>query len=75
MKMPVTAACAALLTLSAPAMARTDCHQDMKEMLQGTLEIGRDVDRSPSDDQAPSGCALAAWQGNPGMPLVISSVR
>lgn len=75
MKMPVTIAAAILLMLSAPAMAKTDCHQDMKEMLQGTLEIARHVDRSPSDDQAPSGCTLASWQGTSVMPSSISSAR
>ena len=58
------------LTLSAllpsAALAQADCHQDMKEMLQGTLDMAKQADVEKSNDDGSDACTLADWQGRPG---------
>lgn len=51
----------AMLSLSTMSMAKTDCHADLKDMLQGTLNMTSEADNSqtgtPTDST--SGCTLA----------------
>ncbi len=56
------------LSLSTMAMAKTDCHADLKDMLQGTLNMASEADNSqigtPTDSTG--GCTLAIRQdGSP----------
>lgn len=55
---------AVVLTLLwvSPTSARTDCHYDMKDMLEGTLEIAREVETNRQGQGEPADCTLAGWK-------------
>jgi hypothetical protein len=48
--------------MSPPAFAQSDCHDDMKDMLQGTLDIAHDINMAPRDLGDPADCTLASWR-------------
>jgi hypothetical protein len=53
----------ALALLWSPfASASSDCHYDMKDMLQGTLEVAQHAGSEPPEQRQPADCTLAAWQ-------------
>ncbi len=43
------------------AIAQSDCDQDMKDMLEGTLDIAKHVDVGKTDGDS-QGCTLASWE-------------
>jgi hypothetical protein len=44
-----------------PALARSDCHHDMKDMLEGTLEVAKDFNSGLEERDHPVDCTLATW--------------
>ena len=63
MKLLMAAVTVASLSVSTAALAGTDCHQDLKDMLQGTLEIESETNNIQNDHyNASSNCTLATWQ-------------
>ncbi len=53
----------ALATLiPSAAFAQLDCHQNMKDMLQGTLEMSKKADVWKAEDDGSHGCTIAEWQ-------------
>lgn len=67
MKLPVIVLTAALLSFAANAEVQTDCHQSLKDMLEGTLEHEGEINNSQTDTSpdAPDGCTLAERPGAP----------
>lgn len=64
MKMPGLLIAIALATLlPSAAQAQRDCHQDMKDLLQGTLDMAKQADVRQAGDSGSSGCTLAGDQG------------
>ena len=61
MNLPAIVITAALLSFSTGAKAETDCHQPLKDMLEGTLDHEREFNNSHSDmpPDAAGGCTLA----------------
>lgn len=49
--------------LPSAAQAQQDCHQDMKELLQGTLDMAKQADVRQAGDNDSSSCTLAGGQG------------
>ena len=58
-------AAALSLLMSSAALAQPDCHQDMKDMLQGTLDMANQTDVRTADDDGSNGCTVADWRGEP----------
>lgn len=56
---PMLAFAAAILLLPMAAMAQSDCYRSMKDLLQGTLQVGIEAD-SKQDAEPSSACTLAA---------------
>ncbi len=44
-----------------PAWANADCHQDMKDLLEGTLEVAADIEAGSEQPAEPDECTLASW--------------
>ena len=64
MKMPGLLIAIALATLlPSAAQAQRDCHQDMKDLLQGTLDMAKQADVRQAGDSGSSSCTLAGDQG------------
>jgi hypothetical protein len=51
------------MLMSSAALARSDCHQDMKDMLQGTLDMAKQTGDRRADDDESNGCTLADRKG------------
>ncbi len=56
----------ALLVPSA-TKAHSDCHLDMKDMLQGTLDMEKLTDDAKTDNDGSHGCTLAGQQREPSL--------
>lgn len=66
MKPPNLVGAAVLVMLtSTAAAAQSDCHSDMKDMLQGTLEMSKQATDGTADDKASQGCTMAHRKGAP----------
>ena len=64
MKMSGLLSAIALATLlPSAAQAQQDCHQDMKDLLQGTLDMAKQADVRQVGDSGSSNCTLASGQG------------
>lgn len=50
------------LIWASPVLAGSDCHDNLKDMLEGTLEVARDVGSDPQDQGEPADYTLTAWQ-------------
>lgn len=47
--------------LASPALANADCHRDMKDLLEGTLEVAAGTEAGSEKPQEPADCTLASW--------------